>query len=311
LHADVVQERNAAPTSTGESAIGRLIDGGVLAERIKTDVASEVSALKARGVTPGLTVVLVGDDPASAVYVGSKERTCIELGMHGETIRLPVTTTQDELIAIVDRLNADPDVHGILVQMPLPKQIDADTIVRRIRPDKDVDGFHPVNVGKLLIGERDGFVPCTPAGVLYMLKAHEVPTSGAECVIVGRSNIVGKPMAALMIRPGVDSTVTICHSRTRDLRETTRRADILIVAAGRAEMITKEMVKPGAVVIDVGMNRVPDATKKSGTRLTGDVDFGGVRQVASLITPVPGGVGKMTIAMLMQNTVRAAAQLSS
>jgi methylenetetrahydrofolate dehydrogenase (NADP+)/methenyltetrahydrofolate cyclohydrolase len=256
-------------------------------------------------------VVLVGDDPASAVYVGAKERTCIELGMRGDTLRLPATTTQDELLAIVDRLNADAAVHGILVQMPLPKQINPDTIVRRIRPDKDVDGFHPVNVGKLLIGERDGFVPCTPAGVLYMLQANAVPTAGAECVIVGRSNIVGKPMAALMIQPGVDSTVTICHSKTHDLGATSKRADILIVAAGRAEMITRAMVKPGAVVIDVGMNRVPDPTKKSGTRLTGDVAFADVREVASLITPVPGGVGKMTIAMLMQNTVRAAVQQSS
>jgi methylenetetrahydrofolate dehydrogenase (NADP+)/methenyltetrahydrofolate cyclohydrolase len=288
-----------------------LIDGGVLADQIKGEVGTQVAELKTHNVTPGLTVVLVGDDPASAVYVGSKERTCIELGMKGETIRLPATTTQAELIAIVDRLNADPTVHGILVQMPLPKQIDPDTVVRRIRPDKDVDGFHPVNVGKLLIGERDGFVPCTPSGVLYMLKASHVATAGSECVIIGRSNIVGKPMAALMIQPGVDATVTICHSRTRDLAAATRRADILIVAAGRAEMVTGDMVKPGAVVIDVGMNRVPDSTKKSGTRLTGDVAFASVREVASLITPVPGGVGKMTIAMLMQNTVRAAAQLSA
>jgi methylenetetrahydrofolate dehydrogenase (NADP+)/methenyltetrahydrofolate cyclohydrolase len=292
-------------------ATGTLIEGGALADRVKAQVATDVADLKARGITPGLTVVLVGDDPASTVYVGAKERTCIELGMRGDTIRLPVTTTQDELIAIVDRLNADPTVHGILVQMPLPKQIHSDAVVRRIRPDKDVDGFHPVNVGKLLIGERDGFVPCTPAGVLYMLQANDVPTVGADCVIVGRSNIVGKPMAALMLQPGVDATVTICHSRTRDLGAETRRADILIVAAGRAEMVTREMVKPGAVVIDVGMNRVPDATKKSGTRLTGDVAFASVREVASLITPVPGGVGKMTIAMLMQNTVRAAARLSS
>ena len=290
---------------------GTVIDGAVLAERIKADVADRVNALVARGITPGLSVVLVGDDPASAVYVGSKERTCIELGMRGETIRQPATIAQHDLIAIVDRLNADPAVHGILVQMPLPKHIDADAIVRRIRPDKDVDGFHPVNVGKLWIGERDGFAPCTPAGVLYMLQAHGVNTSGAECVIVGRSNIVGKPMAALMVQPGVDATVTVCHSRTHDLGEVTRRADILIVAAGRAEMITADMVKPGAVVIDVGMNRIPDASKKSGTRLVGDVAFASVRDVASLITPVPGGVGRMTIAMLMANTVRAAEQLSS
>ena len=289
---------------------GTLIEGAVLAERIKADVAQRVAALASRGITPGLSVVLVGDDPASAVYVGSKERTCIELGMRGETIRRPATITQAELVAIIGRLNADPAVHGILVQMPLSKHIDAEAIVRGIRPDKDVDGFHPVNVGKLWIGERDGFAPCTPAGVLYMLRAHHVRTSGAECVIVGRSNIVGKPMAALMVQPGVDATVTLCHSRTRDLGEVTRRADILIVAAGRAGMITGDMVKPGAVVIDVGMNRIPDATRKSGTRLVGDVAFASVREVASLITPVPGGVGRMTIAMLMANTVRAAEQLS-
>ncbi len=288
----------------------KLIDGRELADRVKADVAKRVAELKARGITPGLSVVLVGDDPASIVYVGSKERTCIELGMHGETIRQPDTISQSELLAIVDRLNADPNVHGILVQMPLPKHIDADAIVRRIRPDKDVDGFHPVNVGKLLIGERDGFAPCTPAGVLHMLQAYEVPTSGADCVIVGRSNIVGKPMASLMIQPGVDSTVTICHSRTRDLGRQTRRADILIVAAGRPAMVTGDMVKPGAVVIDVGMNRIADASKKSGTRLSGDVAFDSVREVASLITPVPGGVGRMTIAMLMANTARAAAQLA-
>ena len=278
---------------------------------MQAEVAVRVAALQAKGVTPGLTVVLVGDDPASAVYVGAKERTCNELGMRGETIRLPASTTQAELLAIVDRLNADPAVHGILVQMPLPKHIDPDEIVRRIRPDKDVDGFHPVNVGKLSIGERDGFAPCTPSGVLYMLQSYGVKTAGAECVIIGRSNIVGKPMAALMVQPGVDSTVTVCHSRTRDLAAHTREADILIVAAGRAEMVTGDMVKPGAVVIDVGMNRIPDATKKSGTRLVGDVAFESAREVASLITPVPGGVGKMTIAMLMSNTVKAAEQLGA
>lgn len=288
----------------------KLIDGAELADRVKREVAGRVAELKARGITPGLSVVLVGDDPASTVYVGSKERTCIELGMRGETIRQPATISQDDLLAIVDRLNVDPTVHGILVQMPLPKHMDADAVVRRIRPDKDVDGFHPENVGKLLIGEKDGFAPCTPAGVLHMLKAYDVPTKGADCVIVGRSNIVGKPMASLMIQPGVDATVTICHSRTRDLGAQTRRADILIVAAGRPAMVTADMVKPGAVVIDVGMNRIADATKKSGTRLSGDVAFDSVKEVASLITPVPGGVGRMTIAMLMANTVRAAAQLS-
>jgi len=291
-----------------EQTSEKLIDGAKLADQVKAEVAGRVAELKARGITPGLSVVLVGDDPASAVYVGAKERTCIELGMHGETIRRPATITQPELLAIVERLNDDPKVHGILVQMPLPKHFNADAIVRRIRPDKDVDGFHPVNVGKLLIGEKDGFAPCTPAGVLHMLKAYDVPSAGADCVIIGRSNIVGKPMAALMVQAGVDATVTICHSRTRNLGSHTRRADVLIVAAGRPAMVTADMVKPGAVVIDVGMNRVPDATRKSGTRLSGDVDFDSVREVASLITPVPGGVGKMTIAMLMANTVRAAAQ---
>jgi len=291
-----------------QAAPDSIIDGTTLAAKVTADVATHVAELKARGITPGLTVVLVGDDPASAVYVGSKERTCIELGMFGETIRRPSSITQDELLAIVDQLNDDPKIHGILVQMPLPKQINPDAIVRRIRPDKDVDGFHPVNVGKLLIGEKDGFAPCTPAGVLYMLQASGVTTAGADCVIVGRSNIVGKPMASLMVQPGVDATVTVAHSKTRDLASHTRRADILIVAAGRAQMITGDMVKPGAVVIDVGMNRIPDSSKKSGTRLVGDVAFDEVRGVASLITPVPGGVGKMTIAMLMSNTVRAAAQ---
>jgi methylenetetrahydrofolate dehydrogenase (NADP+)/methenyltetrahydrofolate cyclohydrolase len=283
-----------------------IIDGAALAARMQGEVAERVAALKARGVTPGLAVVLVGDDPASAVYVGSKERTSLELGMLGETIRRPATITQDELLAIVDRLNADPAVHGILVQMPLPKHIDAEAVIRRIDPDKDVDGFHPANVGRLWIGDREGFAPCTPAGVLYMLRATGVATAGAECVIVGRSNIVGKPMAALMVQPGVDAIVTMAHSRARDLGEITRRADILIVAVGKAHLVTRDMVKPGAVVIDVGMNRIPDATKKSGTRLVGDVAFDEVREVASAITPVPGGVGKMTIAMLMANTVRAA-----
>ena len=285
-----------------------VIDGAAIAARVLDEARAEVDRLKARGITPGLSVVLVGDDPASAVYVRSKESTSRDLGMAGETIRLGAATTQSELLAIVDRLNASDQVHGILVQMPLPRQIDADLVLRRIRPDKDVDGFHPVNVGKLLIGETDGFVPCTPAGIQYMLEFCGVETRGAECVVIGRSNIVGKPMAALMMQngAGADATVTICHSRTRDLTVHTRRADILIVAAGRPQMVTAEMVKPGAVVIDVGMNRIPDSTKKSGSRLVGDVDFDRVREVASLITPVPGGVGKMTIAMLMLNTVRAA-----
>jgi methylenetetrahydrofolate dehydrogenase (NADP+)/methenyltetrahydrofolate cyclohydrolase len=288
----------------------RLIDGTALAAQIRGEVAAECTRLRALGVVPGLSVVLVGDDAASAVYVGAKEKASREAGMAGATIRLPSTTSQDELLALVEQLNRNPAVHGILVQMPLPKHIDPDTVIRHIDPSKDVDGFHPVNVGKLLIGHTDGFAPCTPAGVQRMLVHYGVETRGAECVVIGRSTIVGKPMAALMVQSGAgaDATVTVCHSRTRDLAAHTRRADILIVAAGRARMVTADMVKPGAVVIDVGMNRIPDASTKSGTRLVGDVDFEGVRQVASLITPVPGGVGPMTIAMLLRNTVHAAAR---
>ena len=296
-------DSNAPPT-----AGARLIDGAALAKQIRAEVAAEVVALRERGVVPGLTVVLVGEDAASAVYVGAKEKASREAGMTGETIRLPAETSQAQLLALIEQLNADSDVHGILVQMPLPKQIDPDTVILHIDPAKDVDGFHPVNVGKLLIGHVDGFVPCTPAGVQQMLVHYGVATRGAECVVVGRSTIVGKPMAALMVQggEGADATVTICHSRTRDLAAHTRRADILIVAAGRARMITADMVKPGAVVIDVGMNRIADPSARSGTRLVGDVDFEAVRQVASLITPVPGGVGPMTIAMLLRNTARAA-----
>lgn len=284
--------------------VAEIIDGTALANRVCEETTLRVNALKARGITPGLTVVLVGDDAASAVYVGSKEKTCTSLGMNGETMRMLTTASEAELLAVIDTLNADPGVHGILVQMPLPKHMNADAVIRRIKPEKDVDGFHPVNVGKLSIGQDDGFVPCTPNGVRYMLEKSGVEMRGAECVIVGRSNIVGKPMAALMT--AADATVTVAHSRTRNLPEVTRRADILIAAVGKAQMITADMVKPGAVVVDVGMNRIPDASKKSGTRLVGDVDFDSVRRVASKITPVPGGVGKMTIAMLMQNTVRAA-----
>jgi methylenetetrahydrofolate dehydrogenase (NADP+)/methenyltetrahydrofolate cyclohydrolase len=294
----------------GVAAAARLIDGKALAAEIRGEVAAEAARLRALGVIPGLTVVLVGDDAASAVYVGAKEKASREAGMAGETIRLPSETSQAELLALVEQLNRNPAVHGILVQMPLPKHIDPDTVIRHIDPIKDVDGFHPVNVGKLLIGHTDGFAPCTPSGVQRMLVHYGVETRGAECVVIGRSTIVGKPMAALMMQSGAgaDSTVTICHSRTRDLAAHARRADILIVAAGRARMVTADMVKPGAVVIDVGMNRIPDASTKSGTRLVGDVDFEGVRQVASLITPVPGGVGPMTIAMLLRNTVHAAAR---
>ena len=285
-----------------------LIDGKAIAETIRNEVAADVAALASRGVVPGLTVVLVGDDSASATYVGAKEKASKAAGMHGETIRLPASTGQDELLALVERLNADPAVHGILVQMPLPTHIDPDTVIRHILPEKDVDGFHPVNVGKLLIGHTDGFVSCTPAGVIELLVRSGVDTRGAEAVIVGRSNIVGKPMAALLVqgRAGGDATVTVCHSRTKDLAFHTKRADILIAAIGRAEMITGDMIKPGAVVIDVGMNTKPDATKAKGTRLCGDVHFDSAVEVASKITPVPGGVGPMTIAMLLRNTVRAA-----
>ena len=291
-------------------ARGEIIDGTAVAKRVRERAAVEARKLVDRGIVPGLTVVLVGDDPASAVYVGAKEKACREAGMNGQTIRLPATTTQDELLAIVDRLNADPAVHGILVQMPLPKHIDPDAIILRIRPEKDVDGFHPVNVGKVLIGRKDGFAPCTPAGVQVLLREYGVETRGAEVVVIGRSNIVGKPMASLLVQQGdgADATVTVCHSRTRNLADHVRRADIVIAAVGRPHTVTAEMVKPGAVVIDVGVNRVDDATRPRGYRLVGDVDFEGVREVASLITPVPGGVGPMTIAMLLQNTVRAAAQ---
>ncbi|MDQ8162165.1 MAG: bifunctional 5,10-methylenetetrahydrofolate dehydrogenase/5,10-methenyltetrahydrofolate cyclohydrolase [Gemmatimonadota bacterium] len=285
-----------------------LIDGKAIAADVRADVARDVAALSKRGVVPGLVVVLVGDDVASATYVGAKEKASREAGMSGGTVRLPAATTQAELLRLVEELNGDASVHGILVQMPLPAHIDPDTVIRHIRPDKDVDGFHPENVGKLLIGHTDGFVSCTPAGVIELLVRSGVETRGAEAVVVGRSNIVGKPMAALLLqaRPGGDATVTVCHSRTKDLHIHTRRADILIVAAGRAEMITGDMIKPGAVVIDVGMNSVPDATRAKGSRLCGDVHFASAVEVASRITPVPGGVGPMTIAMLLRNTVRAA-----
>jgi len=282
------------------------MDGRRVASGVRERVAAGVADLVSRGITPGLSVVLVGDDPASAAYVRSKAKCSQEMGMAGDTIRLPATTTQADLVKVVQQLNADPGVHGILVQMPLPKQIDADVVVRLIDPAKDVDGFHPVNVGKLLIGERDGFVPCTPAGVMMLLREYKVQTSGAHCVVIGRSNIVGKPMAALLVQPGVDATVTVCHSRTRDIAAHTRTADIVVAAAGRAGLVTGDMLRPGAVVVDVGMNRVDDAASPKGYRLVGDVDFESAREVASLITPVPGGVGPMTIAMLMQNTLVAA-----
>jgi methylenetetrahydrofolate dehydrogenase (NADP+)/methenyltetrahydrofolate cyclohydrolase len=285
-----------------------LIDGRAIAKKVRADVAERAKKLVARGVRPGLAVVQVGDDPASAVYTSAKAKAAEEAGMYSLNLRLSADTSQAELLSRVDALNADARIHGILVQMPLPKQIDADTVIRRIDPAKDVDGFHPVNVGKMLIGERDGFIPCTPAGIQVLLKESGVKTPGKNCVVIGRSNIVGKPMAALMMQDNENAncTVTVCHRHTADLKAHTRAADILIVAAGRPRVVTADMVKPGAVVIDVGTNRVADPQSKSGTKLQGDVDFESVREVASKITPVPGGVGPMTIAMLMANTVRAA-----
>ncbi len=285
---------------------GSIMDGKAVAARIRTRVAADVGQLARRGVTPGLAVVLVGDDAASAIYVRAKGKACEEVGMRAETIRMPAHTAQAELLAVVDRLNGDNAVHGILVQMPLPKQIDADAVLRRIDPRKDVDGFHPINVGKMLTGDRDGFVPCTPAGVMVLLREYKVQTAGAECVVIGRSNIVGKPMMALLVQPGTDATVTLCHSRSKRLSDHTRRADIVIAAAGRPGLLTGDMINPGAVVIDVGINRVNDSSVPKGYRLVGDVDYASAREVAGLISPVPGGVGPMTIAMLLENTVQAA-----
>ena len=285
-----------------------LIDGSAIAARMRAEITAEVATLRKDGIVPKLAVVLIGDDPASAVYVAAKGRACVQVGMAENTIRLASTTSQEELMLLLDSLNADRDVHGVLVQSPFPSGISASAVIRRIDPAKDVDGFHPVNVGKLYAGDRDGFVPCTPAGIQELLRASNVATHGADCVIVGRSNIVGKPMAALMVQegPAANATVTICHRYTRDLASHTRRADILITAVGKPGLITADMVKPGAAVIDVGITRIADATRKSGTRLVGDVDFEAVREVAGQLTPVPGGVGPMTIAMLLRNTVRAA-----
>jgi len=285
-----------------------LIDGIAIARAVRADVARDVATLRSRGIQPGLAVVLVGDDPASAVYVRSKGKATEEAGMHSVTVRMSADTTESELMDVIDSLNADEAIDGILVQMPLPRQIDAKAVIERVVPEKDVDGFHPVNVGRLLIGDRNGFAPCTPAGVQEILQRCGVEARGRECVIVGRSTIVGKPMAALMMQdaPGANATVTVCHSRTANLAEHTRAADILIVAAGRPRFITGDMIKPGATVIDVGINRVDDARAKQGYVLVGDVDLASAREVAGLITPVPGGVGPMTIAMLLKNTVRAA-----
>ncbi|MDA0373430.1 MAG: bifunctional methylenetetrahydrofolate dehydrogenase/methenyltetrahydrofolate cyclohydrolase FolD [Planctomycetota bacterium] len=286
-----------------------IIHGKQIAQDIRAELQQEVAALVAKGIRPGLGVILVGSDPASTSYVTAKEKACEEIGIYSDDNRLPAETTQEELLAKVAEMNADPKINGILVQLPLPKHIDEAAVLMAIDPSKDVDGFHPVNVGKMVVGEK-AFLPCTPHGVIQMLLRSGVETSGAHAVVVGRSNIVGKPVANMLVQKqkGGDATVTVCHTRTRDLAGHVRQADIVIAAAGRPNTITADMVKPGAVVIDVGVNRIEDASKKSGFRLVGDVDFDAVAEVASKITPVPGGVGPMTITMLLWNTVESAKQ---
>jgi methylenetetrahydrofolate dehydrogenase (NADP+)/methenyltetrahydrofolate cyclohydrolase len=289
-------------------AAGNLIDGRAIAATVQDELQERIQTLAGRGAAPGLAFVRVGEDPASKVYVGRKEKTCAALGIVSETHVLPENTSEAELLGLLDRLNKDPRIHGILVQAPVPRHICSEIIYSRVLPEKDVDGFNPVNVGKLMLGDPTGFVPCTPAGIKELLLRSGVKTAGAEVVVLGRGNIVGKPMAALLCQKdqGANATVTICHSATREIAAHCRRADILIAAMGVAEFVKPEMVKPGAVVIDVGVNRVDDPSAKSGYRLVGDVDFAGVQPLAGLITPNPGGVGPMTIARLMHNTVRAA-----
>jgi methylenetetrahydrofolate dehydrogenase (NADP+)/methenyltetrahydrofolate cyclohydrolase len=286
----------------------RILDGKAVAASVLEECRAEAVMLASQGIVPGLAVVLVGDDPASKVYVGSKVRTCAELGFHSRKIELPASASQDELLEVVRELNADPAIHGILVQSPPPPHIHEEEIIRAIDPRKDVDGFHPENVAKLALEDPSGFVPCTPAGCMKLLEVAAIPTSGADAVVIGRSMIVGKPMALLLVSKKSNATVTIAHSRSKDLPAICRRADILIAAVGRPEMVRADWVKPGAVVIDVGINRVEDASRKSGYRLTGDVAFDEVAPLCAAITPVPGGVGPMTIAMLMKNTLQAARQ---
>ena len=289
--------------------MSNVIDGKAVAAAVLEECRSEVAELVNEGVTPGLAVVLVGSDPASQVYVGSKARKCEELGIYSRKIELVEETTQEKLMEVVEGLNADSAIHGILVQSPLPKHIDEEAVVRTIDPRKDVDCFHPENVAKLALEDPSGFVPCTPAGCMRLLAEAGVETKGANVVVIGRSMIVGKPMALLLMAKGSDATVTVAHSRSKDLPGICRQADIVIAAVGRPEMVTKDWVKDGAVVIDVGVNRVDDATKKRGYRLTGDVAYDEVAPRCEAITPVPGGVGPMTIAMLMKNTLKAARQL--
>ncbi len=288
----------------------KIIDGKAIAEEMRADLRGEIESLVSREVKPGLAVVLVGENPASEVYVRMKGRACEEVGMHSKTIKLPKATSQEELINEIDRLNADPKIHGFLVQLPLPEQVDEGVILNRISPKKDVDGFHPINVGKVSTGDPTAFRPATPYGVQQMLVRSGVEIAGAHAVIVGRSNIVGRPLASLLLHRGEggNATVTVCHSRTADLPSITRQGDILVVAMGKPEFVTADMIKPGATVIDVGVNRVDDPSNKKGHRLVGDVAFGEAREVASAISPVPGGVGPMTITMLLYNTVQAARQ---
>lgn len=282
-----------------------IIDGKALALEIRQEAAERTSILRGKGIVPCLAVILVGENPASVSYVTGKEKALAEAGMNSRDIRLPQDTSETELITLIKNLNGDPLVHGILVQLPLPKHIDEDNVIMAIDPQKDVDGFHPISVGNMMIG-RKGFLPCTPHGVLVMLKKMHIPTSGANVVVLGRSNIVGKPLAALLIRREINATVTICHTGTKNVEDYTRKADILIAAAGSPRLVTADMVKEGAAVIDVGVNRVEDSFAKKGYRLVGDVDFAPVAEKASYITPVPGGVGPMTIAMLILNVVESA-----
>jgi methylenetetrahydrofolate dehydrogenase (NADP+) / methenyltetrahydrofolate cyclohydrolase len=285
-----------------------LIDGRAIAEQIHAETAQQIEALKRRGIEPCLIFVRVGEDPASQVYVGMKERTSKRLGIRSDTKVLPEKTSERELLALIQMLNDDRSVHGILVQSPIPRQIDSTKIYSAVLPQKDVDGFHPVNMGKLLLGDTSGFVPCTPAGVHELLIRSGVKIEGANVVVLGRGNIVGKPMAALLMQKArhANATVTVCHSHTQGIQEYCRRADIIVAAMGLAMFVKADMVKPGAAVIDVGVNRVVDPASKTGSRLVGDIDFEPVRGIAGKITPNPGGVGPMTIAMLMRNTLRAA-----
>jgi len=285
----------------------QIIDGKQVATGMREELKVEVAKLKEKGIVPGLGVILVGDDPASVSYVTAKERACQEIGIYSENKRLDTGTSQKQLISLVKKMNKDPKIHGILVQLPLPKGLNEAEVLLAIDPAKDVDGFHPTNVGKMVVGEK-AFLPCTPHGVIQLLIRSGVTIEGANVVIVGRSNIVGKPLANMLIQKSAigNATVTVCHTRTRDVAYHTRQADIVIVAAGRPNTITADMIKEGAVVIDVGVNRIEDSTKKQGFRLVGDVDFEAVKEKASLITPVPGGVGPMTITMLLYNTVESA-----